>query len=203
MSANSATVTGVVNPNGQSTSWSFQWGVSTAYGNSTFGGTLPGDSASHTVSQLLQGLAPGTIFHYRIVGSHGGNTTEFGADQIFMTYPAHRPAPAVTRRVTPRHARHKPWTFTISGTVGHPASTPAQFACTGFVGVRFFTGGKRVNFALATLQPNCTYSTQVVFNRKPGRGARNRVVTLHVLVHYRGNGYLAPANARTQTVTLG
>ncbi len=26
---NSATVTGVINPNGQSTSWSFQWGVST------------------------------------------------------------------------------------------------------------------------------------------------------------------------------
>jgi hypothetical protein len=87
--------------------------------------------------------------------------------------------------------------------VSHPASYPSQFVCTGFVGIRFFTGGRRVNFALAPLQSNCTYSAQVTFNRKPGRGPKNRVVTLRVLVHYRGNGYLAPANARKQTVTLG
>jgi hypothetical protein len=198
-------VTGVINPNGQSTSWSFQWGVSTAYGSSTFGSTVAAGSTPVTVSQVLQGLAPGTIFHYRLVGSHGGNATSFGADQIFMTFPAHRPKPIVTRRITPLHAkRHQlAWTYTISGSVSHPASTPPQFACTGFVGVRFFTGGKRVNFALAPLQSNCTYSTQVVFHRKPGRGPRSRVVTMHVLTHYRGNGYLAPSDARNQTVTLG
>lgn len=200
---NSATVSGVINPNGQSTSWAFQWGINTNYGNSTFGGTVPAGSTPVTEAQTLQGLAPGTIFHYRLVGSHGGTATSFGADEIFMTYPAHRPVPSVTRRVRPLRAHHKPWTFTISGSVSHPSSTPSQFACTGFVGVRFFTGGKRVNFALAALQSNCTYSAQVTFNRRPGRGRPNRVVTMHVLVHYRGNGYLAPANARIQTVTLG
>jgi phosphodiesterase/alkaline phosphatase D-like protein len=205
VSQNAATVTGVINPNGQSTSWTFQWGISTSYGSSTFGGTVPAGSSPVTVSQTLQGLAPGTIFHYRLVGSHGGNATSFGADNYFMTYPSHRPTPRVTRRVTPLHARarHQPWTYTVSGSVGHPASTPPQFACTGFVGVRFFTGGKRVNFALAPLQSNCTYSTQVVFHRKPGRGPRGRIVTMHVLVHYRGNGYLAPSDGRKQTVTLG
>lgn len=202
VSQNSATVTGVVNPNGQSTGWSFQWGVSTAYGSSTFGGTVPGSSHSQFVASTLQGLAQGTIFHYRIVGSHGAVATSFGADQIFMTFPAHRPKPVVTRRVTPHHARTKPWVFTITGTVGHH-SFPTQFACTGFVGVRFFTGGRRVNFALAALQPNCTYSTQVTFNQRPGRGPANRVVTMHVVVHFRGNGYLAPSNARVQTVRLG
>jgi hypothetical protein len=202
VNSNSATVTGVINPNGQSTSWSFQYGISTSYGAQTFGGTVAAGSAPVTVSQALQGLAPATIFHYRLVGSHGGTATSFGADQIFMTFPTVRPRPIVTRRTTPRHAHHKPWTFTISGSVSHPSSTPAQFACTGFVGVRFFTHGRRVNFALAPLQSNCTYSAQVVFHHKPGRGPRNRVVTLHVLVHYRGNGYLAPADARAQTVTL-
>jgi hypothetical protein len=201
ISQSSATVTGVVNPNGQSTTWSFQWGVTTAYGSSTFGGTVPAGS-QRFVASILQGLASGTIFHYRIVGTHSGAPTQYGADQIFMTFPAHRPKPVVTRHTTPRHARAKPWVFTISGTVGHH-SFPTQFACTGFVGIRFFTGGKRVNFALAPLQSNCTYSAQVTFNRRPGRGPANRVVTMHVLVHFRGNGYLAPSNARVQTVRLG
>ncbi len=119
-----------------------------------------------------------------------------------MTHPTKRPIPSVTRRVTPLHAKHNPWTYTISGSVSHPASTPAQFACTGFVGVQFFTGGRRVNFALAALQPNCTYSTQVVFHHKPGHGAPTRTVTLRALTHFRGNGYLAPSNARSQKVTL-
>jgi hypothetical protein len=41
-----------------------------------------------------------------------------------------------------------------------------------------------------------------VFNRKPGRGPRTRIVTLHVLAHFRGNGYIAPASARLQAITL-
>jgi hypothetical protein len=199
----SATMTGVINPNGQATAWYFQWGTTASYTNNTTGGTVSGSSAPVIVSQMLQGLASATIFHYRIVGTHGGTATSTGADEIFMTQPKVRPRPIVTRRTTPRHARHKPWVFTVSGTVSHPASYPSQFVCTGFVGIRFFTGGRRVNFALAPLQSNCTYSAQVTFNRKPGRGPKNRVVTLRVLVHYRGNGYLAPANARKQTVTLG
>jgi phosphodiesterase/alkaline phosphatase D-like protein len=202
---NSATITGVINPNGANTTWYFQWGTSTTYTNNTTGGFVSGSSAPVIVAQALSGLQAGTIFHYRLVAANGPSGPSGGADAIFMTHPLRRPTPRVTRRVAPLHARrhHQPWTYTISGSVGHPASTPPQFACTGFVGVRFFTGGKRVNFALAPLHSNCTYSTQVVFHRKPGRGPRGRVVTMHVLVHYRGNGYLAPSDARKQTVTLG
>jgi hypothetical protein len=203
ISQHSATITGVINPNGATTTWFFQWGTTTMYGNNTTPGTVAGSSPPVTVAQTLTGLEAGTIFHYRLVASNGPSGPSAGGDAFFMTFPLHRPVPTVTRHTRPRHARHKPWTFTTTGSVSHPASFPAQFACTGFVGIRYFTGGKRVNFVLVPLQPNCTYSATVVFNRKPGKGPKNRRVTLHVLVHFRGNGYLAPAKAKTQTVTIG
>ncbi len=199
---NSATVTGVINPEGANTTWYFQWGTTTAYGNNTTGGTVSGTSSPQTVAQALSGLEAGTIFHYRLVARNGPTGPMAGNDAIFMTYPLHRPVPHITRRTTPRHAFHTPWVFTTTGSVSHPASTPAQFACTGFVAVRYFTGGRRLAYLLVPLQSNCTYTAQAVFSHKPGRGPANRVVALHVLIHYRGNGYLAPSNARGQTVTL-
>lgn len=200
---NSATVTGVINPNGATTYWAFQYGLTTSYGNQTTGGVVAGNSPPVTVSQPLTGLEAGTIFHYRLVAVHGASVVQDGADATFMTYPLHRSVPSVTRHSTPLKSKHKPFTFTTTGTVHPPAAIPDQFACTGEVGLRYFTGGKRVAFALVALQPNCTFSSQQVFNRLPGRGPKNRVVTVHLLIHFRGNGYIAPSNARTQTLTLG
>jgi hypothetical protein len=202
VSQHSANLTGVINPNGANTTWFFQWGTTPSYGNNTTGGTVSGKSPATVVSQALAGLQAGTIFHYRLVGQNGPSGPTMGLDGIFMTFPLHRPVPKVTRHTRPLHARGgKPWVFTTTGSVSHPASFPAQFACTGFVGLRYFTGGKRVKFVLVPLQPNCTYSAQAVFHRR--HGPRNRRVTFHVLVRYRGNGYLAPANARPQTITIG
>jgi hypothetical protein len=56
---------------------------------------------------------------------------------------------------------------------------------------------------LLPVAPNCTFSGQTILNRKPGHGARNRRVTLRVVVYFRGNGYLKPRFAKSQTVTVG
>jgi hypothetical protein len=197
----SATVTGVVNPNGQDTSWTFQWGTTPAYGYSVFGGTVSGKSAPTTVSWGLQGLAPGTIFHYRIVASHGGSFTSFGADATFMTFPARRQAPGVRASTRPHRARRRPFVFTTSGMILPPRSIPAAFACSGNVTIRFFLGRRRVSFILVPIQPNCTFSGTTAFNRRPGRGRGRR--RLRVVIRYAGTGYLAPASARRETVVLG
>jgi hypothetical protein len=199
---NSATLTGTINPNGQSTAWFFQWGTTSSYGNNTNGGTVAAGRTPVSVAQTETGLQAGTIFHYRLFGTHGGTAASPGADQIFMTEPNVRQRPRMTRRTRPLRARRKPWVFTTTGRVFHPTSIPNQFACTGLVGISYFNGRKRVKFALVPLQANCTYRAQFTFKRKPGRGPRNRIVTLHVVVHFRGNGYIAPAYARPQTVTL-
>lgn len=199
----SATVTGVVNPNGQSTTWEFEYGPTTAYGYHTNAGTVPASSGPVSVAQALQQLQSGAIFHYQLLAVHGSAVLpQTGGDRIFMTFPSPRPVPKVTRLTLPRHARKQPWVYATFGSVHPPSSIPTEFACSsGYVAIRFFTGGRRVKYVLAALRPNCTYSAQTVFNHRPARG-KNGVVTLHVLVHFRGNGYMAPADARAQTVTL-
>src|SRR5205823_6066042 len=66
VTATSATLTGTVNPNGQSTTYYFKYGTTTNYG-----GTTPSGSASGTknvnVSATISGLAANTTYHYRLI----------------------------------------------------------------------------------------------------------------------------------------
>src|SRR5260370_21738015 len=83
-------------------------------------------------------LNPGTIYHYRLVASHGtGNTTKTGLDAIFMTLPRQRPVPTVHVGSRPRHLSHRPFTVATVGSITHPSWIPAQFACTGDVVIRY------------------------------------------------------------------
>ena len=81
-----------VNPNGQGTTYWFEYGTDTSYGSST--SPLPAGSGSSAVSALdsLSGLTPGTTYHFRIVASSPAGTTP-GQDTTFTTQPP--PAPEV------------------------------------------------------------------------------------------------------------
>jgi hypothetical protein len=201
----SATVTGVINPQGEQTNWSFQYGTTTSYGSSTFGGTVPAGSAPETVSSSLQGLASGTIFHYRLLAQHpGSSVVSYGADQIFMTFPVPRPLAHISAQNRPLRKRQAPWVFTASGTISGPSSIPSIFYCNGQVAIKSFYGKRRVGYAVAPVQRNCTFSGQFTFQRKPpGHGPKNRVVRLKVQIRFLGNGYLAPVGARPKTIVLG
>jgi len=84
---NSATVTGVVNPSGLSTTAKFLYGTTTNYGSVTnVSGTLTGTNATN-VSVGLSGLAAGTTYHYTLVATNAGGSTQ-GADQSFTTWTA-------------------------------------------------------------------------------------------------------------------
>jgi hypothetical protein len=82
-SATSEQLTGSVNPNGlDSTAW-FDWGTSTTYGSNTalvpISGTIPGAVG---VTNLIGGLIPGTVYHYRVVATNGLGINR-GADSTF------------------------------------------------------------------------------------------------------------------------
>lgn len=203
LSSSGAVLTGVVNPHGQQTTWTFQWGTTSAYGNSTFGGTVGATSSTVSVASQLQGLASGTIFHYRLLATHGTNATSYGADGQFMTFPARRPLPRVRAITRPRVAKHRPFGLTTRGSVSHPGWIPAAYACTGNVSIRFFHGARQVGLTFVPLAPSCTFSGQTVFRHLPGRGRFGRVVALTVRVRYLGNGYLAPHRAPKESVILG
>ncbi len=86
-----ATVGGTVDPHGWDTSYSFQYGTSTAYGASwptvlVDMGALEGPQP---VVVSIPNLLPNTTYHYRLVANNGGGTS-YGADMTFTTgeYPA-------------------------------------------------------------------------------------------------------------------
>ncbi len=197
------TLTGVVNPNGSTTSFSFQYGPTSAYGSQTFGGSLPASHTAQTAVVPIQGLAPGTIFHYRMVAIRAGFPPQYGLDQVFMTEPRIAPTPHMSANTIPHRSRHRPFVFTTSGTISGLGGTLPQFACTGVVKIRFLHGFRTVDVSVAAVAPNCTFSAQTILTRKPGHGSRRRRVPLVALIHFLGNGYLARAHAHPETVVVG
>jgi hypothetical protein len=203
LSTTGATLTGIVNPAGQATTWYFQWGATTAYGQNTSLHTLPASSTPQNVGDTsLQGLLrPGTIYHYRLVASHDGFPASVGGDGTFMTYPSPRPVARVTAITRPHRARRLPAVLTTVGHVIGPLSIPPQYACQGNVTIRFFRGLRQVKFTLAGVQSNCTFAAQSVFTHLPHRS--RPPVHLRVVIRFISTGYLGTNRARYEHVTLG
>ncbi len=80
----SATVSGTVNPNGQSTSYFFKYGTTTTYGLQTTPAGAGNGTGTVAVHQTLDGLTPNTTYHYQLVATSSAGTTN-GTDQTFTT----------------------------------------------------------------------------------------------------------------------
>jgi phosphodiesterase/alkaline phosphatase D-like protein len=193
-----ATPTGVINPEGATTTWVIQYGLTTAYGLENFPGTLAAVTTPVSVSAVLTGLSPATLFHYRLVAFHGSTVVSDGGDATFFTEPSKRPVPKMTAHTSPGRDKRSPFAFTTSGSLSGASSIPALQRCTGNVGVRFFNGRRQLAFVVAPVQPDCKFSVSASFRRLHSRGPAK----LKVTVDYRGNGYIA-AVTRTDHVTAG
>ncbi len=80
-----ATLNGTVNDNGQSTTVTFQYGTTTAYGTTTTADESPVETGVDTaVSKSISSLTPGTTYHFRVVGN-SINGISNGADMTFFT----------------------------------------------------------------------------------------------------------------------
>jgi hypothetical protein len=84
LAAQTVTLNGKVTPNGANTTYLFQWGTSTIYGQSTPQGTVASGAGTVPVSTDLNGLNPVTTYHYRLVAHNSAGTTN-GADHTFKT----------------------------------------------------------------------------------------------------------------------
>ena len=160
----SASLNGTVNPGGDPAAALFQWGATTAYGNSTTPqGVLPVLSAA-PVTDAITGLAPGTTYHFRIVGFNSG-TTNFGADQSFLT-----PSPPSVTTLAATDLTG--FTATLNGSANpNRGATTAYFQwgtttnydnSTAAQGIGSGTNNVNVNSALAGLLPGTTYFFRLV-----------------------------------------
>jgi plastocyanin len=90
-----ATLTGSVNPRGFATTYFFNFGTTTAYGQKTAETSVGGGTSASTVSTPLSGLAAETTYHFQLVAKNSSGTTA-GADRTFTTsaIPPLQPPPA-------------------------------------------------------------------------------------------------------------
>jgi hypothetical protein len=126
-----ATLNATINPDGGDVSdCKFEYGTTIAYGKTVSCSSLPGaGSISIAVSAQLVGLAANTTYHFRIVATNTGGTSE-GTDQTFTTPPTTTtvtvtvmpgPAPIIVH-VTPPNS-----TFKTLGAVFNPTSHMITF----------------------------------------------------------------------------
>ena len=80
----SATVSGMVNPNGQSTQYYFRYGTTSAYGTQTGPASAGSGSTPVGVHATLTGLTANTTYHYQLVAQSSAGTVS-GVDQTLVT----------------------------------------------------------------------------------------------------------------------
>ena len=120
--ANSATLNGQVSSNGASTTVTFEYGLTTQYGNTVEAAESPlPETASQGVTANLSGLTSGQTYHYRVKAANSVGTT-YGSDQTFTTQST---APAAE---TGSASGLTSSSATLTGTVNaHGASTTVTF----------------------------------------------------------------------------
>lgn len=110
ITASSAELNGLVNPNGADTHTYFQWGTTSSYGNKAGGPDAGSGSVSENQVVALNGLSPNTTYHYQIVAYNSGGTN-YGAGVIFTSLPL---PPSVTTQPASNNGGNGTLTFNAS-----------------------------------------------------------------------------------------
>jgi hypothetical protein len=182
VSDSAATLYGFVNPNGEETTYAFQYGTSTSYGSQTTLAPAGKGTESMKVTQSISGLTAKTTYHYRIIATNPSGTVQ-GEDQTFTTAsppaPPKPPAPAAPTVATSStsgvtyssaalygyvdpHGQATNYAFQYGTTSGYGAQTPLAAAGNG-------TATIKVGDALTGLSPNTLYHYRVIATSSAGK----------------------------------
>jgi hypothetical protein len=167
-----ARLNGTINPNGEATTWYFEYGTSTGYGSRTPVRSAGSGTRSRSVSASVARLATNATYHFRLVAVNASGTTT-GADQTFSTSfaPLTQTGPAqgigataatLTGSVDPR-GRTTSWYFEYGTTSGYGSRTQTTSA-----GSR--SGAQSVTAPIANLAPSTTYHFRLVATSDAGTG---------------------------------
>ncbi len=126
----SATVSGTVNPEGASVNVSFQYGTTTAYGQTTAAQATGVSNAATPFTAALTGLPAGTTIHYRAVAVSDLGTF-LGADQTLTSASTPAPTPGTGTGTTPALTTGNAST---SNAKASGSSASVRVSCTGAAG---------------------------------------------------------------------
>jgi streptogramin lyase len=82
--AKGATLNGIVNPNGATTKYYFEYGTTESYGKTTAEESVGSGTSNLEESKAITGLAASAKYDVRIVTTNSSGTT-YGLNQVFMT----------------------------------------------------------------------------------------------------------------------
>ena len=189
ISANGVQLNGAVNPEGPTTTWYFQYGLTTYYGIQTSSQTLSGLGARPVNSQLT-GLQAGATYHFRLV-AYSAHGLYVGPDQTFTTKRGARTRPgglvlgASSRRSSSR------LTITISGHLSLPGSITRAAGCNGTVAVEVRRGNTTIALQRASLRSGCSYSLHVYI----ATSRLHASTRLGIFAVYDGNALMLPTSS--------
>ncbi|MGD2086786.1 MAG: hypothetical protein PVH61_11445 [Candidatus Aminicenantes bacterium] len=174
---NQATLNGTVNANNADATVTFEYGTTTAYGNTVTADQSPVlGSADTAVSKLITGLLSNTTYHYRVVATNGVGTTN-GVDMTFFNttapYARTEAASSITQTTATLIGTVNPKTFSDGSTVvTFEYGLTASYGTT-VTAIESPLGGEInqvVSFNLTGLAPNTTYHYRVIANNVNGTG---------------------------------
>ncbi len=189
ISANGVQLNGAVNPEGPTTTWYFQYGLTTYYGAQTSSQTLSGLGA-RPVNAQLTGLQAGATYHFRLV-AYSAHGLYVGPDQTFTTKRGARTRPgglvlgASSRRTSSR------LTITISGHLSLPSSITRSAGCNGTVALEIRRGSSTIGLQRASLRSDCSYRLHVYIATNRLHGSTR----LGVFAVYDGNAVMLPTSS--------
>ena len=172
----SATVNGMVNPNGLGTTYYFEYGTTTSYGSITGPRSAGAGWADVDVDATIAALSPNTTYYYRLVATNNAGTSN-GVNKSFTTQPAVPTPPDV---VTGWATEISGNSAKLNGTVNpNGASTTYYFeygtttsygSTTTSTNAGAGTNDVSVNTSLSGLTTNTTYHYRLVASNSGGTG---------------------------------
>lgn len=180
------------------TTYWFEYGTTTVYGNRTADAAAPSPVGPQAVSADITGLRPAATYHVRVLARNAIGTTA-GADASFRT-PKATPR-SLTVRVKPRRDRKLPFRYIFSGRLRLPASVSAAEACRGRVTIQINRGKRKITTGRATLSRSCRYRKVISF--KSARRLRASKGRLRVTTAFRGNALLTSKRGAPRFVRFG
>lgn len=165
-----ATLNGSVNPNGQSTSYAFDWGTTTSYGHETPFASAGAGTSAQPVSAAIASLSPGTTYHFRAIAKNAAGTTT-GNDESFTTAAA-KPTVPVPTVSTGAASQLTNTSVRVNGTLNPKGQATTYFfqygTTTGYglqtrpVDAGSGTSNEAVHAVLGGLTPKTTYHYRLV-----------------------------------------